>query len=77
MIKVYCDICGKEIIRANEVWKLSLAAKPGNPCVSYEETAAEMCEMCAVTIHSGLALMKHGLEPNFGSNPEKGTSDGM
>ncbi len=77
MVKVYCDICGKEIIRANEVWKLSLAAKPGNPRVSYDETAAEMCEMCATLIHSSLALMKNGLKPNFAdSSPEKVATNG-
>lgn len=72
MIKVYCDICGKEIVRANEVWKLSLAANPGNPRVSYDETAAEMCEVCAVTIHSSLALMKHGIKPNFSDTGKDG-----
>lgn len=44
MVKVYCDICGKEIIRAKEVWKLSLLSKPGNVRVSYDETVEDMCE---------------------------------
>ena len=68
MVKVYCDICGKEIIRAKEVWKLSLLSKPGNVRVSYDETVEDMCESCATEIQNGLKLKFDGIPETGGGN---------
>lgn len=76
MVKVYCDICGNEILKANEIWKLSLLSKPGNPRVSYDEIVEDMCESCATKIHCRLVEMKHGLEQAFDRIPKKGDGNG-
>ena len=76
MVKVYCDICGKEIIRAKEVWKLSLLSKPENVRVSYDEKVEDMCESCATGIHCHLSAMKNGLKLKFDCIPETGGGNG-
>lgn len=51
MTRVYCDICGKEVVRKKEIWKHTLTAREGNKRVSYDEHIEEICESCATTIH--------------------------
>lgn len=65
MRKVYCDICGKEIIRQREVWKHTLMAKEGNKRVSYDEHIEDICEKCATIIHCCTSMMKRGFEPEY------------
>lgn len=30
MTRVYCDICGKEVVRKKEIWKHTLTAREGS-----------------------------------------------
>ncbi len=76
MLKVYCDICGKEIKKSNEVWGMSVFAHKGNPRMSYDETVTDMCELCATQIHCCLSALKNGLKPKFDCIPEKGDGNG-
>lgn len=65
MTRVYCDICGKEVVRKKEIWKHTLAAREGNKRVSYDEHIEEICESCATTIHCCTSMMKQGWKPDF------------
>ena len=65
MTRVYCDICGKEVVRKKEIWKHTLAAREGNKRVSYDEHMEEICESCATTIHCCTSMMKQGWKPDF------------
>ncbi len=76
MVKICCDICGKEIAKVKEVWKLSLLSKSGNRRVSYDEKVADVCESCATQIHCCLSALKNGLKPKFDCIPEKGDGNG-
>ena len=58
MKKIFCDICGKEIIPSNETWRQELIANEGNKRVSYNGTLADVCESCATTIHCCVSMMK-------------------
>lgn len=72
MRKVYCDICGKEIVRQREVWKHTLTAREGNKRVSFDESIEDMCEKCATIIHCCTSMMKKGWEPDFHESEAKG-----
>lgn len=66
MKKIFCDICGKEIIKSNETWTNELRANDGNKRVSYDEKIEDICESCATTIHCCIRMMKHcKWEPDF------------
>jgi len=67
MIKKFCDVCGKEIIKENEVWTNILTAQEGNSRVSFDETIIDMCEACATHIHCVTSMMKHGWVPEYGN----------
>ena len=64
--KIFCDICGKEIVKINEIWKYKLIANKNNERVSYNETLGEVCESCATIIHCCVSMMKEcKWEPDF------------
>lgn len=65
MRKVYCDICGKEVVRQKELWKHTLIAREGNNRVSYDEHIEEICESCATILHCCTSMMKQGWTPDF------------
>lgn len=66
MRKIFCDICGKEIVKSNETWKHELKANENNKRVSYDRTLEDVCEYCATVVHCCMVMMKeYGWEPDF------------
>ena len=66
MRRIFCDICGKEIVKPNETWQLGLMANEGNKRVSYNKILVDVCESCATTIHCCVSMMKEcRWEPDF------------
>lgn len=66
MKKVFCDICGKEIIKSNETWTHELKANETNKRVSYDERIEDICESCATIIHCCVSMMKKcNWQPDF------------
>ena len=55
MLKVYCDICGKEIKKSNEVWGMSVFAHKGNPrmsyCVGWMRISLSLILPCSIPLH--------------------------
>lgn len=58
MTRVYCDMCGKEVVRKKEMWTFKLTAREGNKRVSYDENIKEICEHCTATIHCCASMLK-------------------
>ena len=66
MKKIFCDICGKEIVNSNKTWKQELVANENNKRVSYNESLIDVCEYCATIIHCCTFMMKKcGWKPDF------------
>lgn len=66
MKKIFCDICGKEIVNQNETWKQELIANENNKRVSYNKTLIDVCESCATVIHCCVSMMKEcDWKPDF------------
>lgn len=66
MKKIFCDICGKEIVKTNETWTYELSANEGNKRVSFDKIIEDICEACATKIHCCVAMMKEcNWEPDF------------
>ena len=88
MTRVYCDICGKEVVRKKEIWKHTLAAREGNKRVSYDEHMEEICEMNMIheeAVNSVKSIMRHdnpllhfhdeaGMEAGLSRNERSGSS---
>lgn len=70
MVRRYCDICGKEVEKANEVWRLEMISREGNPSVSFDEKIDDVCAGCAAIIHCNVSMLQHDLEPEV-------TAEGM
>ena len=74
MKKIFCDICGKEIVNSNETWKQELVANENNKRVSYNESLIDVCESCATIIHCCTSMMKEcGWKPDFHEVLESGS----
>ena len=75
MKKIFCDICGKEIVNSNETWKQELVANENNKRVSYNESLIDVCESCATIIHCCTSMMKEcGWKPDFHEVLESGSA---
>lgn len=65
MQKVYCNICGKEVRKINEVWAIKLQTQDGNPRVSFNTDITDVCESCATVLHCCISMMPKGWIPDF------------
>lgn len=65
MNRLFCDICGKEIVRKDETWSYSLKANGSNRRVSMNENIGEVCELCATVINCCVSMRRKGINPDW------------